>query len=315
MNKNKQLYTSFFKEITNGVIFQSPLWLDTVAGTENWDVALSIQGDFVNGAFPYVTNTKLGLKQVTLPYLTPHLGPIFNFPSDLSESNKLSYKKKVLNSLIEQLPKTDRFITQTDFDFDYWLPFYWKGFQQTTRYSFVLNTQKSESELLANCKPNIRKHIKNSSVQFQIEESTQTDTLFEMHKADLNSKNADLHFDKDQLSKLYKVLYDVDAAKVLHAVDSNNDVACAFLLVFDKKFTHYLVGSVDPAYRNSGVMSLMMWEAIKESRSRGLQFNFEGSMIQSIERFFSSFDGQPVPYMKISKTSNKWLKEFTRFNH
>ncbi len=58
-----------------------------------------------------------------------------------------------------------------------------------------------------------------------------------------------------------------------------------------------------------------MEEAILEAKKRKLIFNFEGSMHENIGRFFSSFGGTPTPYMQISKTNNKWLKEFTRFNH
>ena len=58
-----------------------------------------------------------------------------------------------------------------------------------------------------------------------------------------------------------------------------------------------------------------MWEAITLAKSKGLSFNFEGSMNKNIERFFTTFGSFPKPYMQITKTSNKWLKEFTRFNH
>ncbi|MGB0390925.1 MAG: GNAT family N-acetyltransferase [Salibacteraceae bacterium] len=315
MKNSKQTYRADFNQFTSGLIFQSPTWLDLVAGPNNWDVAIAYQGDFISGALPYVTNTKYGLKQITIPFLTPYLGPIFRYPSDLSNSKKLSYQKKTLESLINQIPDTDRFITQSDFNFDYWLPFYWNGFQQTTRYSFTLNTTPSEDELLAGFKPNIKKHIKNASKLFKVEEGRDIKPLFAMHKSDLNKKNTDLHFSKEQLEKVYLTLQKSGDCKIFNAVDERNEVVSAFFIVFDKHFTHYLLGTVKPKHRHTGVMSLLMWTVIKEAKSRGLTFNFEGSMHQSIERFFSSFGGQPQPYMQISKTSNKWLKEFTRFNH
>lgn len=314
MTSNKQIYAEFCAN-KDVLVFQTPMWLDQVAGGTNWDVVLAFQGKFLSGAFPYVTNTKLGLKQITLPFLTPYLGPILSYPSDLSENNKLSFKKKTLETLIEQLPKTDRCITQTDFDFDYWLPFYWKGFQQTTRYSFVLNTAPTENELLANFKPSIRKHIKKASTQFSIEHSDSIDHLFELHQSDLQSKKVELYFNKEQLHSLDQELKTTQSSITLHAINDAKEVICAFYLVLDAQFTHYLIGAVKPEYRNSGVMSLLMWEAIKIAKGKGLTFNFEGSMDKNIGRFFSSFGSTPKPFMKISKTSNKWLKQFTRFNH
>lgn len=297
------------------MIFQTPLWLDSVAGSNNWDVLLSFQGNLLCGVMPYVTSSKFGLKQITLPFLTPYLGPIIIFPDDLKIQNQLSFKRKIVKHLISQIPKNDRFITQTDFRFDFWLPFYWKGYQQTTRYSYILDTSPDIKELTKGYKPNIRKHIKRAREQFSITESERIDALYEMHQNDLKLKGESILFSQEQLNNLDHQIKTSGHRKILHAIDAQNNIVGAFYLVFDKTYTHYLIGAAQPNARSSGVMSLLMDEAILEAKKRDLTFNFEGSMHENIGRFFSSFGGIPTPYMQISKTSNKWLKEFTRFNH
>ena len=196
MKSAKNIYSQFCEKSKQPLIFQTPLWLDAVAGPDNWDVVLAYQGDFLSGAFPYVTKKKFGLNQITLPFLTPYLGPIFKFPQDLLESNKLSFKKKTLESLINQLPNTDRFITQTDFNFDYWLPFYWQGFKQTTRYSFILETHKTEEQLLSNCKPSIKKQIRKASSIYTLRKGSDISTLYDLHQKDLTSKKIQISFTK-----------------------------------------------------------------------------------------------------------------------
>ena len=315
MLSSKETYSQFCETSSKPLIFQTPLWLDAVVGDKNWGVILSFKGNVLNGAMPYVTNAKLGLKQITIPFLTPYLGPIIIYPTDLKRANYLSHKRKVITDLVSQIPITDRFITQTDFEFDYWLPFAWEGYQQTTRYSYLLNTDNDEETIFKGFKPNIKKHIKKSGDLFTVTESDSIDTLFQLHHNDLKAKGIELLFSKDQFTDLNKTLTASKKRKILHAKDSNGNVICAFYLVFDHQFTHYLIGAVNPEFRNSGVMSLLMWEAIKESKKRNLTFNFEGSMNKNIERFFASFGGEITPYMQISKTGNKWLKQFTRFNH
>ncbi len=309
----KETYRQFCQNSKRPLIFQTPKWLDAVAGEDNWDVVLTFNGTLLSGAFPFVTNSKLGLKQITLPFLTPYLGPIVIYPVDLKLDNQLSFKRKVISSLVSQLPKTDRFITQTDFEFDYWLPFYWNGCQQTTRYTYLIDTSQEEKAILNGFKPNIKKHIRKSEELFEVKEASSIDALFYLHQADLNTKGIELLFSKEEFEKL-------DAAisgqrKIIHAYDKVGEVVCAFYIVFDHQYAHYLIGAVKDDFRNSGVMSLLMWESIKEAKKRNLTFNFEGSMNKNIERFFASFGGQLTPFMKISKTSNKWLKQFTRFNH
>lgn len=312
---HKETYQLFCTQSQQTLIFQSPLWLDAVAGPKNWEVILSFKGDLLVGALPYVTNSKLGLKQITLPFLTPYLGPIINYPLDLKRDNYVSFKRKVISDLVRKIPVTDRFITQTDFNFDYWLPFHWEGYQQSTRYSYLLNTQNSESEIFKKFKPNIKKHIRNTEEQFKIQSSDSIDSLFALHQKDLRNKGVALLFSKEEFLRLDTALKGQDKRKILHAVNNEGKVICAYYLVFDHTYAHYLIGAVHENSRNSGVMSLLMWEAIKEAKKRGLHFNFEGSMTQSIERFFSSFGADLTPYMRISKVSNKWLKHFKMFDH
>jgi hypothetical protein len=51
-----------------------------------------------------------------------------------------------------------------------------------------------------------------------------------------------------------------------------------------------------------------MWEAIKFARSVTRQFNFEGSMIEPVERFFRAFGAVQTPYFQITKTNSRLLR-------
>ena len=67
------------------------------------------------------------------------------------------------------------------------------------------------------------------------------------------------------------------------------------------------MGGGNPILRNSGAMSLVLWEAIKEASLHNDRFDFEGSMEKSIEYFFRSFGTTQVPYFNISKVNSKLL--------
>jgi hypothetical protein len=47
-------------------------------------------------------------------------------------------------------------------------------------------------------------------------------------------------------------------------------------------------------------MSLLLWEAIKHARTVTRTFDFEGSMIEPIERFFRAFGGTLTSYLHVS---------------
>lgn len=314
MNSPKEKYRQFCNTSTRPLIFQTPLWLDAVVGDKNWDVILSLKGDQIVGAMPYVTSQKFGLQQVTLPLLTFYMGPIINFPVDLSPENRVSFKRKIISDIVSKIPKTDRFVTQTDFEFDYWLPFYWKGFEQTTRYSYTLNTDTELDSIFNRFKPSIKKSIKKAEPNFNIQYGENADLVFHLYETDYKRKKIETSFSKSNIDKIDKALAPTGNRIIIEATNNKGTVVAAYYLLLDKTYLHYIFGAVDEAYRDSGVMSLIMWKAIQEAKLWGVKFNFGGSMNKNIEQFFSGFRGDLTPYMRISKISNKWLKHFTRFN-
>ena len=80
------------------------------------------------------------------------------------------------------------------------------------------------------------------------------------------------------------------------------------LLAWDADSAYYLAGAVDPKNKNTGAMSLLMWTAIQFSSGVTNQFNFEGGMVEPIERFFRSFGAKQTPYFEIRKTNSRLLK-------
>ncbi|MGJ0302835.1 hypothetical protein NG774_05830 [Aliarcobacter cryaerophilus] len=52
----------------------------------------------------------------------------------------------------------------------------------------------------------------------------------------------------------------------------------------------------------------IQFESIKYALESGRRFDFEGSMIESIEKYFRSFGAIQKPYFHITKTNSKILK-------
>ena len=80
------------------------------------------------------------------------------------------------------------------------------------------------------------------------------------------------------------------------------------LIVWDENSAYYLMGGGNPKLRNSGATSLCMWEAIKFASTVTKKFDFEGSMIESVERFFRAFGATQKPYFHITKTPSYILR-------
>src|SRR5260370_7073664 len=78
-------------------------------------------------------------------------------------------------------------------------------------------------------------------------------------------------------------------------------IHAAVYIIWDDRSAYYLMGAADPELRNSGATSLLLWEAIQFAATVTRSFDFEGSMIESIERFFRAFGAKQKPYFHISR--------------
>jgi hypothetical protein len=56
----------------------------------------------------------------------------------------------------------------------------------------------------------------------------------------------------------------------------------------------------------SGAASLLLHHALGLASSRALEFDFAGSVIESIERFFRGFGARPVTYVRVSRSTRRF---------
>jgi hypothetical protein len=90
---------------------------------------------------------------------------------------------------------------------------------------------------------------------------------------------------------------------MLFAVDEADRVHAVTYAVWDENGAYYLLGGGHPELRSSGAGSLLMWEAIMRARAVTDVFDFEGSMLKPVERFFRAFGGCQTPYLYVSRVS------------
>ena len=116
-------------------------------------------------------------------------------------------------------------------------------------------------------------------------------------------QNRRLSYDQEFFQQLCDAALSRNSGEILLAVDKDDKVHSGLLVVWDASSAYYIIGGSDPALRNSGAASLVMWHAIKLAAQRNLAFNFCGSMMEPIERFFRAFGAQQVPYFSVSRNN------------
>jgi len=298
---NKDDYAALCAKDDSLGLFMQPWWLDAVCGPEKWDVALVKKGDDVQGALPYAVKRKYGLTILATPPLTQCLGPWVK-DTGAKYNKRLSHEKDVMQGLIAALPKAPLIYTSWPWRMTNWLPFYWAGFRQTTRYTYVIEDLSDHEAMWANLGENARNEIRKAQSRgVAVVEDAGLDDYLAINAKSYERQQMDVPYDEALVRRLDAACAARGARTILIAKDGEGRVHAGLYLVHDRHSTYYLMGGGDPELRGNGGSSLLMWHALKQAGRQSRIFDFEGSMIEPIERYMRSFGAVQKAYFTVYK--------------
>lgn len=287
-------------------LFVQPKWLNAVAPL--WDVALVEHDGEVQAAMPYCLKKGLPGTRLYMPYLTPYMGPQIVYPQGQKYSNKIGHERKMVEELMAQLPEVASIEMRTDPRWTNGLQLQWEGLQQTVRYTHIINNTSDLDQVFSNFQDKVRGHIRKAEKNLQVHQTQDISSLYDLLNKNFASKGEKLPFDLAYAEGIWQMLELTEQGTILEARDESGNAYAAVLLVWDKEKCYYLMSAIDPDRKERGAKAMLIWEGIKIASGKGLSFDFEGSMIPEIQRFFNSFGGELTPYYQFEKTNSGILK-------
>lgn len=303
----KKKYRNLCKIEKSIPLFSQDWWLDSVCGDDNWDVCLVEKGRKIYASMPYYIHNKRGFRVINQPPLTQTLGPWIRHES-MTESKRLENEKKLLNSLISQIPQVDYFYQHWNHKNTNWLPFYWKNYTQTTRYTYIIPNIDDADKVVSKFDAAKRKNIKKAESIVRIVNNITAKEFFDNHKMTLSLQGSEISYSFELFESIYDGAYERDSGMTIAAYDRDDNLHAALFIIWDSNSAYDLISTIDPRFRSSGASSLLIKEAIIILSGKTKAFDFEGSMIEPVERSFRQFGAEQTPYFTISKTNSKLLK-------
>ncbi|MEA3492575.1 MAG: GNAT family N-acetyltransferase [Campylobacterota bacterium] len=305
---NKQKYRTFCEKEKNIPIFSKDWWLDSVCGVDNWDVVILEKGGNIFATMPYVLIKRLNLVTIGHPMLTQTMGIYFKYPKNQKYYKKLSFEKEMIEKILKELPSFDRFSQSFDYTHTNLLPFHWAGFEIKVNYTYVVENISIE-ELEKTLETDIRRRRRKAfEVGIEVYESEDIKKFYELNEMTFKRQGRDIPYSFEFIENLYSRCKQNNAVKMFFAKDKEGVVIAGNFLIYDENRVYYLMGGIDPNYKDLGGMDVVQFESIKFALASNRKFDFEGSMIESIEKYFRSFGAVQKPYFNISKTNSKLLK-------
>lgn len=290
---SQDAYREFCQGRNDLPLFMQPFWLDMTCDPGTWDAVVSKHEDgSIRGAWAFRYGTKLGLRWIRLPILTPFTAIwIEDLQSD-SIQKQITHRHEIMIELEAQLPTAQIVELKLPWTFQDWLPLYWKGYRQETRYTFRFDITDT-AEIHEGFSKSAQRNLRAAERHFTIEDGTISD-LYSMMEHVLEMREAQVIFAENQLEQIVNTLQQRQQCKIYAARDAEGIQAIA-LMVWDSYTTYYLIGGRSRTDSKHG-MGLLIWQAIQDAALRGHAFDFEGSMIKGVNRFFQNFGAQLTPY-------------------
>lgn len=307
---NKERYRELCEHESSIPIFSKSWWLDSVASNA-WDVVLVEKKGVIQAALPFIIRRKFGFKILSQPILTQTLGPWLR-PSNGKYAKQLSKEKSLLQELFNKLPKHAQYRQNWHYSLTNWLPLFWLGYEQTTRYTYRIESLDNIDILWSNFQENIRREIRKAvdKEHITVRSDHGLESFLTLNEKVFSRQNMQMPYTRNFIRCFDKAATNNHARKIFIAEDEQGRPHAGVYLIWDDNTAYYLMGGGDPRLRNSGATSLCMWEAIKFAATVTKSFDFEGSMLESVERFFRAFGAIQTPYFQISKTNSKFLKSY-----
>ena len=303
----KVIEPKLLKFLEEAPLFFQPWWLEVVSPGA-WDYVTAHRGQEIAAVLSYTFKVRLNqFRLIEMPPLTPYLGPWLR-PSTAKYANRLGEEKDLMSELLKGLPAFAMFHQDFHPQVTNWLPFYWQGFSQSTLYTYRIDDTRDLEKLWNETRDNVRTDIKKAEKQVEVLETDNMEDFLRVYRLTFSRQDKGLPYSEDLVRHLDTAATEHDARKILVAKDPDGQIHAAVYLVIDRTTVYYLLGGGDPQLRNSGATSLLIWEAIRWASGQAKQFDFEGSIVESIERFVRSFGARQVAYFRIKKCNSKIVR-------
>ena len=298
---DRERYRKLCKEEDSMPLFSRDWWLDAACGKNRWDALLVEKNGGVASAMPLYSPLK-GI--VLMPVYTQTMGPwLAPEAPDAKYTHTLSKRQTILKVLVDALKDYPRFIQNFNYKITDWLPFYWDGYQQTTRYTYILNNIQDSAALWEGMSANIRRNITKARdrLGITVRKGIPTRDFIKIQTMTFQRQHLSAPKRPDRLSKLIAACRKHRQGDIWGAYDEEGRLHAVAFIAWQKSSAYYIAGGADPALRSSGAQSLLMWECIRFVSIYTSTFDFEGSMLPGVERFFREFGAIQTPYFTVTK--------------
>jgi hypothetical protein len=288
-------WDEFVRQSPQGTLFHTTLWLEASG------VPFRLLGCFRNGemhggcAIGIIGNRTAGRPY---PSLTPYLGVLYP-PSTAKYVTQISINKEIGSAFAVFLKSEFDRIVDLPFSPEVvdLQPFIWHGFATELRYTYRLSLTDFP-RVFDNMDAARRRNVVSAEKQgVQVESGVDFGEIVRLSEKSFERQRlASSH--GQAVNRFEAALRRADRCRGFLARSKEGEILGAVWIAWDEKRAYYLLGGYDQSAKSNNAVALAMWRAIQFTATdlKLPEFDFEGSAIPAVERFFRKFGGTLTPY-------------------
>lgn len=285
---NVAKYDACIENSLQGKLFAFSWYLDIVA--DNWDVL--VFGNY-RAVMPIPWRRKYGIKYVYPPFWVLELG-VFSLNDEIKIDDFFSvlqnhFRFVKINLNAGNFGRSD-FLKQYNREFQF------------------LNLNKPYQKLFDNYRKDRKKDInKAKNSNFVIKWNDNPEKLIQLFKDNVGQRTPNiLAKDYSNLKKVIEKCIEKNAGEVLSIYNDKNKLVASGFFLNHKHTVTILCSSTDFKNRKNGENTFLIDSAIQKYTSGYEFFNFGGSSIQSVAKYFLSFGAKTLKYPELKINKLPW---------
>ncbi|MBU0489668.1 MAG: GNAT family N-acetyltransferase [Bacteroidetes bacterium] len=284
----------------SGSVFISQPWLELCL-PEIKVFAIYDKNEKIIGAFSvYVRRMGLARYYRNAPF-SPHCGLFFRNDA-VNPASRNSSTKSTIDAVAGFLREQPYTLMSLAFPSDIidMQPFYWRKFKVIPNYTYQISLRQTEEQIFANMASERRNDIK-KALRDGVESMpcSDGDVIAGLIQKTFQRKNKST--DIARVRKIIDAFLQNGNGYAFVSYWNGKPAAVSFV-VYDVSNAYYLLGGYDDTNNHNGAGALSLWNAIKHAQQLNLDiFDFEGSMLTEVEKYFRAFGGQIVPYFTVNR--------------
>ena len=297
---NQNIYRDLCSTKKNVPLHLQPWWLDVVYGSD-WDVLLA-EIDPVYAALPYSIQKTKGFKNIVPPPLSPRNGCWIDLPQNLSPYAARQLENEILTSFARRIDAlhADFFLHCFSPAITNWQPFYWQGFSQTTRYTYIIENLQDINLVWERFHKRVRGYIRSLEKRVTIEPAT-AEEIFRLSEPTYKRQAVQTPYTEKYIQRLFHAAEYRQVSRAIKLLDENGKPVGIHWMVWDNtKAYGVILGHAENS--PAGTTQLMLWDQFQFAARQGIPcFDFQGSMMEKVALFNCRMGAEPVPYHCIEK--------------